>query len=387
MVRARLLSGFPWNFIGISQFKLVPLIQLASITGVYGISFLVVWFSVSLGCAGLKLLRKPASYHSCLAEVIVPLLAALGCVGWGFQRLKAPVENSPVLKMTLVQPGIRQEMIFDPREDGARFEKLFALSEAALASKPDVLVWPEASMPNFSPENFAAITRLMSSNRTRFIFGADDVEIESGRTNFYNSAFLLDSSGVLSAKYQKRRLVMFGEYIPFSRWLPFLSRLIPIGDFTSGGVPRPFLLERPRARMEVLICFEDSFPQAAREIISDDTDFLLNLTNDGWFGQSAAQWQHAVNASFRAVENGIPLVRCTNNGLTCWIDEFGRLRDLLGGAGGNVYEAGFLAVEIPLRRAGENRPATFYRRHGDWFGWGCVGWSVLLIASTVRRRS
>ena len=386
MIRARLLTGFPWNFVGVSQFRLTPLIQIASVTGVYGISFLIVWFSVSLGCAGLKLAQKPGRYHSCLAEVIVPLLATLACVAGGFHRLAAPVGDAPILKMALVQPGIRQEMIFDPKEDGARFEKLLRLSKAALASKPDVLVWPEASMPNFSEENFAAIIGLISSNRAWFVFGADDVEIQPAETNFFNSAFLFDSSPKLAAKYQKRRLVIFGEYIPFSRWLPFLGRLIPIGNFAAGKRVVPFVVQGPRARMALLICFEDSFPHGALEGASDDTDFLLNLTNDGWFGHSAAQWQHAVNALFRAVENGMPLVRCTNNGLTCWVDEFGRLRGFLGGQGGDIYEAGFLPVEIPLRKPGENRRPTFYRHHGDWFGWGCVGWSIWLVASSSRRR-
>jgi len=128
-----------------------------------------------------------------------------------------------------------------------------------------------------------------------------------------------------------------------------------------------------------LICFEDVIPGLARQSAGDDTDLLLNLTNDGWFGQSAAQWQQAANAVFRAVENGLPLVRCTNNGLTCWIDSRGRLQQILRSESGSVYAAGFMIAKIPLLPAGQKREPTFYHRHGDWFGWGCVMVSVIAI--------
>ena len=110
---------------------------------------------------------------------------------------------------------------------------------------------------------------------------------------------------------------------------------------------------------------------------------LLNLTNDGWFGQSAAQWQQAANAVLRAVENGLPMVRCTNNGLTCWIDSFGRLGQILRSEAGDVYAAGFMIAKIPLLPAAQKREPTFYNRHGDWFGWACVGLSLVAVVACV----
>ena len=171
---------------------------------------------------------------------------------------------------------------------------------------------------------------------------------------------------------------MFGEYLPFARRLPFLRRIIPIpGDFTPGERPAPFELTAPRARISTLICFEDVIPGLARQSARDDIDLLLNLTNDGWFGHSAAQWQQTASAVFRAVENGLPLVRCTNNGLSCWIDSRGRLRQVLQSESGDVYAAGFLIAKIPMPSVGQKREPTFYHRHGDWFGWGCVVLSSL----------
>ena len=142
-----------------------------------------------------------------------------------------------------------------------------------------------------------------------------------------------------------------------------------------------------RVKTAVLICFEDGFPELARGYVRDDTDFLVNLTNDGWFGDGAAQWQQAAAAIFRSVENGVPLVRCCNNGLTCWSDATGRLRRIFRDPDGSVYGPGALTIDLPV---GVKRTATFYNRHGDWFGWACVGVTgvlLVIIISSPRRRS
>ena len=141
----------------------------------------------------------------------------------------------------------------------------------------------------------------------------------------------------------------------FRAWLAFLKWVTPIdGAFTPGKEPVQFAVNNPDARFSALICFEDAFAEEAREHVTPDTDFLVNLTNDGWFGNGPAAWQQAASAVFRAVENGVPLVRCTNNGLTCWIDAQGRLREIFSVAG-NVFDAGFMTARHSLaaqRRTG-----------------------------------
>ena len=134
-----------------------------------------------------------------------------------------------------------------------------------------------------------------------------------------------------------------------------------------------------------LICFEDCFPHGAREHVTDDTDLLVNLTNDGWFGESAEQWQHLANAVFRAVENGVPLVRCCNNGLTCWVDSCGRLQQIFRDHTGSEYGAGVMTAKIPLYAPGEKLPPTFYNRHGDWFGWSCVAIALVTLFASRRQ--
>jgi apolipoprotein N-acyltransferase len=173
--------------------------------------------------------------------------------------------------------------------------------------------------------------------------------------------------------------VIFGEYIPLVRWLPFVKYLTPItGSFTPGDKPVTFELDDLQVNAAPLICFEDTFPGVTRASAKDDVDFLVNLTNDGWFGDSAAPWQHMANAVFRAVENNLPLIRCANNGVTCWIDAHGRVREIFKDQTGSVYGVGEMTVDVPMSQAGAGRAPTFYQRHSDWFGWACVVVAVLV---------
>jgi apolipoprotein N-acyltransferase len=380
--RGLFLSGFPWNFLGVSQYRLLPVIQIASITGVYGVTFLVVWFSAAISSAMLVLARKP-SMHPVWGDAALPLLALAGIVSFGMGRCLSAPPPTRRLRVALVQPSIPQTLIFDPAADTERFGEVISLSERALESKPDILVWPESAVPDLTVDNQHAIGRLLESHPVWLLFCAGSSAIlPSGATAIYNSSFLISPKGTWEGVYHKRRLVIFGEYIPLVRWLPFLRWLTPVGDgFTAGDRVVPFNLTALAASISTLICFEDAFPQEARAHTGPDTDFLVNLTNDGWFGDGPEQKQHAEMALFRAVENGVPLVRCTNNGLTCWVDAQGRIRQLLE-TGSSIYAQGFITPEIPLRDP--NRGQTFYNRHGDWFPWGC--WGISLIALVSRRR-
>jgi apolipoprotein N-acyltransferase len=389
MVVARLFSGFPWNLLGASQYRILPLIQIASITGVYGVSFLVVWFSLSLVCAVMIVLQRPTMRSAWIGELILPMAAVGLTFGFGYHKLMQPSLPERELVISLVQPSIPQTLIWDANEKTNRFQQLLRLSEQVLTNRPDVLIWPEAAVPNllrWHPETYQAITGLARSNKVWMIIGADDAEPrrntpDPNDADYFNSSFLVSPEGEVVTTYRKRLLVIFGEYIPLVRWLPFLKFIVPIGDgFTPGQRHVPFDLPDLKAKTSVLICFEDNFPHAVRDYAGDDIDFLLNLTNNGWFGEGAAQWQHDANALFRAVENGLPLVRCTNNGLTCWVDAHGRLRDVFGVGQDNVYGSGFITIRIPLLPDGQKREPTFYHQYGDWFGWVCVAITALLLA-------
>lgn len=413
-----LLTGFPWLAVGVSQVKLLPLIQLASLGGVAAISLLPVWFSVALCDDAMSLWRERAGLWKRRLRCLVPLFFAAVVAAWGFSRVFQPfrseLELGPVVRpltLALVQPSIPQTMIWNPAEKTKRFAKLMQLSELALATKPDVLVWPEAALPELSEESFRAITNLVARHQVWMVFGADDYALKPGAPRdstqpadyqFFNAAFLLSPEGKVVSTYRKRHLVIFGEYIPLADWLPFLKWFTPIqSGFTPGEEPVAFPVEIVRILVEpdgqakmllpvslragMLICFEDAIASVARESAAD-ADFLLNLTNDGWFGQSAQQFQHAAHSVFRAVENRRPVIRCTNNGLTCYVDETGFMHDLGVGDAADVYGAGFRVVKLAVP-AGPREP-TFYQRHGNWLGWTCValtGWLVLRHGGRNRR--
>jgi apolipoprotein N-acyltransferase len=392
MVQARLFTGFPWNLLGASQYQLVPLIQIASFTGIYGVSFLIIWISLSLLCAALMLIQKPHVRSAYLAEIFLPIFVVAILFAFGLRQVRLPSTAARTLKVTLVQPSIPQEVIWDEDKSDARFAELIQLSKEALSNRTDLLIWPEAAVPKllrYYEEVFQPITELARSNHVWMIVGADDMEHPAGTTRredrqYFNSSFLIGPEGKLIEDYRKRALVIFGEYVPLAHWLPFMKWFTPIeGQFTPGERAVPFELENPHAKTSVLICFEDIFPHLAREYADDDTDFLVNITNNGWFGEGAAQWQHGASALFRAIENGLPLIRCSNNGLTCWVDERGRIQRYFRDRNGTIYGPGFMTVEIPLLADGAKRPRTFYNQHGDLFGWVCVVIGLAMVVGKI----
>lgn len=390
MIVGRLFTGFPWLYLGVSQYRMLPLIQIAAVTGVYGVSFLVVWFSVSLAGALIMLLRRPGVRWHSQREVIAPFLVGAAVVAAGWGTIMRPTPPQATVKVALVQPSIPQTWIWDAKESSNRFRQLIQLSQQALTNHPDLLVWPEAAVPDifkfgdeFNGDIYEPMTNLVQTHKVWLALGGDEAEVRArgnGRleTNWFNSSFLINPEGDVTANYRKRQLVVFGEYVPFGRRFPIIEAVTGLGSFTRGNRPGFFRIPELRLKAGVLICFEDAFPHVTRTSVDDETDFLLNLTNNGWFGESSAQWQHAANAVFRAIENGLPLVRCANNGLTCWVDAQGRMDSVFFPGTKDIYGIGYKIVEVPLLD-GSKRVPTFYHRQGDRFGWACVGLSLALV--------
>lgn len=392
MVVTRIFGGFPWNMLGSSQYQLTPLLQIAEWTAVYGISFLIVWFSVALFCAGLMAVRGKGGRSMWLAETAVPILVIALTFNVGYRIIQNAPNPSGSLSLTMVQPSIPQTLIWDPDADDQRFQALIRLSREALKTDTDVLIWPESAVPKllrYDEPTFSSITELAAKHRVWMIIGADDAEPRRNTpapndADYFNSSFLISPEGKLVGNYRKRSLVIFGEYIPLIKWVSFLSWFTPIqGGFTPGDQAELFRLGDLGVAASVLICYEDVFPQLGRSGTKTGADFLLNLTNNGWFGEGAAQRQHAITALLRAIENRRPLVRCTNNGLTCWVDEYGRIREVFRDASGSVYGEGLMRIALPLRQA--PMEVTFYTRHGDVFGWICVAITGVLVALQIIR--
>lgn len=395
MVQARLFSGMPWTPLGVSQHRFLPLIQIASFTSVYGVSFLVVWFSLALMLSLRGLLREPTNRLAWLSNLVLPMFAVAAVWCFGLTATMGRPIASQRIKVALVQPSIPQQMIWSDDASAERFQAVLKLSTLAQATKPQLLIWPEAavpSLPRWDTNLWRSITNHVVAGGVWLIMGADDVVPRSPtEEDWFNSSFLISPRGEMVASYHKRRLVIFGEYIPLVHWLPFMKWLTPIGSgFAEGDRVVPFVIPELGVRTATLICFEDIFPHYVREYVAPDTDFLVNITNDGWFRESAAHWQQAANAAFRSVENRVPLVRCANNGLSCWIDETGAMHEVWFGDSKNIYAPGVKTAQIPLL-GGAKREPTFYNRHGDWFGWSCVALTaaflVFHLSSVILRRT
>ena len=390
MLRARILGGFPWNILGVSQFKMVPLIQIASVTGVYGVSFLVVWTSLSFYSAGQQIFAKPNSRFAWQPEIFPPLFAVAAIFAMGEIKLNKPIPTTTTLQVALIQPSIPQDLIWDKNANADRFQQLLELSATALTTNIDLLVWPESAVPELTDTTYPAIASFAYEHHVWLAFNSDDAVPRPNATNEYdndvfNAAFLVGPDGNLRPDeiYHKQKLVMFGEYIPLADWLPFVKWFTPItGGYMAGHSATQFRLDNLQVTASPLICYEDLFPQMGRKAAGSGADFLINVTNDGWFGQRAEQWQHEAGAIFRAVENGIPLVRCCNNGVTCWIDADGRQREIFRDNSGSAYGKGALIFDLPL----QNHEPTFYTRHGDWFGWSCVGIALVLCGLKVAHK-
>lgn len=380
MTLIRVVTGFP-GYLGASQFRWLELIQICDGTGIYGVSFLMVWLSVSGFCAGLGALAARNQPGKWLLPVLPPLLALIGVLAYGREALAGGDEGVRHYKIALVQPAIPQQTIWDPNEKTNRFNKLIEMSQAALEQKPDLLVWPETALPEMITRNqFTqdAIVRLLHPYKTWMLFGASDYETHPGVhgtnvTEWFNGAFLINPAGEMVGRYHKRHLVPFGEFMPGAHWFPWLARFRAAGaGLTPGGRPGLLHATDPTANFSALICYEDLFPHEVREGQDEAADFLVNITNDGWFGDSAAQWLHLVNALFRSVELHLPLVRCCNNGITCWIDARGGLHEVYFPGSSNEYQSGYKIIDIPLASSQPHYRPTFYRLNGDVFGWSCV---------------
>lgn len=388
VLQAHLFTGFPWNFLAVSQVEMLPLIQLASWTGVYGVSFLIAWVSLSLGLAVAEIAARPGSPWVWGREILPAGLALAVVWIWGFQRIQNAPQTADRLRIALIQPSVEQRLIWRGEGKEERFAELLTLSEAAMSTqpRPDLLVWPESGLPAEleRPERVAEFIR---KNRVPLIFNAIDSSqpSPSAEPRYHNAAFLMNSNGLIVDKAHKRRLVLFGEYVPLANKFPFLKALSPISaGYTPGEEPGVLELDDPPIAAGALICFEDAFPSLAREAARRNPDFLINLTNAAWFGESQAQWQQARSAVFRAVETRLPLVRCANNGITCWIDAYGRMRARSMKSPADAYKKGFQVAEVSL----SHPSSTPYLRQGDLFGWCCVSvcFALILIREWPRLR-
>jgi apolipoprotein N-acyltransferase len=352
-----LVSGQLWNAIGYSQAYQAKLIQTAQWGGVYAVGFLIL--TVNAALAFLLLNRSLRAF----AISLVLILAVVAVVLAGFRTNQTRVnhfEQNPQLLVVALQPNVPM----DPAISTSELEDLVSIhifeSEAALAqlpiTAPRLVIWPESPM-NFAYGSDAKLRDRLAQfairNQTSLLLNS--MERTAGGNGVLNSAVLVNEQGRAIAQYDKIRLMPFGEYVPLPHWLPGASLITAIvGDFTPGD--KYTQIPAGRLKAGVFICIEAAYPSIARTFTAEGADILINISNDGYLGPTAVMRQHLANAIFRAVENGRPLLRVTNSGITAFITATGEVKDETGG-----FQR---AVRVWKLDRGDY-PTTFYSRHGD----------------------
>jgi apolipoprotein N-acyltransferase len=377
-LRAVIGTGFPWNCLGVCQYQNIPAIQIASWGGIYAVSGLIVLLNAALAMTAIRVItevryrKKRGRIHY---ELMLGLVAVAVCWSFGVRRVKLGdavrgVSQVQSIRVASIQPNIAQPKKWYPGFRDESYTALEKQSDLALMSKPDLLVWPETAIPDIltvDPTAQKVVGRIVSP-KTSILVGSLDFEQREDRLDYYNASFLVDGTGHIAGTYRKRHLVPFGEYLPFENQVPLIKRMAPLGFSCLPGDDNQVLeLKTPASgssRFGILICFEDVFPYLARRDVRTGARFLVNQTNDGWFQGSSASRQHMANSIFRAVENRVPMVRCANTGVTCSIDRFGRIFEMLSDDKGNTELCGFSVSELNLEPA--NRKLTLYSRFGDW---------------------
>lgn len=363
-------GGFPWTPIGSSQATVLPVAQLASLTGVYGLSALVVLVNALLGLTLCGRARQRAG-----AVLVAALLVGV-TVLWGQARMSAPVltQAGTPLTVGIVQGNVEQGDKWDPRLADRILEDHLRLTRAAVARGARYVLWPESSTPFMLEEDPAGreVHRLARELRVPILVGSDEVRRQPLR--LYNAAHLLGPDGLTEAVYRKRHLVPFGEFIPLKGLLSFVAPLVQsFAEFVPGT--ETVLLPVDGHPTSTSICYEVVYPGLVREAVVMGSELLTTITNDAWYGRTSAPFQHFELASLRAIEQGRYLVRAANTGISGIVDPYGRvtLRSPL-------FEQTVLVGEVRLLR-----DRTVYGRTGDVVAWAAVAVTLAMAAWGLAR--
>jgi apolipoprotein N-acyltransferase len=373
ILRAHALYRFSWCLLGYSQQENLPAIQIASLTAVYGISFVVASAS-GVTAYAIAETRPDRRRHALRA-----FGAGLGLVlAHGAWALNQALPETGRIRVGLVQASILQEEKWDPQKAGEHLARHLELTRQAAAQGARLVVWPESALPFLYDQTPAVAAELQELAREKglyLLFGNDDRE---GAARIFTGAKMLDPSGQLTLRYHKIRLVPFGEYTPMQPLLSlggrYAAKLVQqVSDFTPGT--EASVAPADAHPLGAFICYEAIFPDLVREFTARGAELLVNVTNDAWYGRTSAPHQHFAMAVFRAVENGRYLVRAANSGITAVVDPRGRVVERTG-----LFERTVLVRDVPFVGT-----RTFYSRHGDVFAWACFGAAVALTAGTFRK--
>ncbi len=387
--KSHLLTGFPWENLGYSQYLYRPLIQAADITGVFGLSFAIVFVNVVIFDVFHFLhsrRERKRRLRRITSEVIAGCLVLLILVGYGIFRIRdveKSLDQAPQMSVSLIQGNIDQSVKWRPDFQQETIRIYNGLTRQAAPSEGGLIVWPETATPFFFQDQNEMHREVVSLPRLTgnwLLFGSPRYERDGIDLAFLNSAFLLSPDGRIAGKYDKVHLVPYGEYVPLRRFFPFIKKLVAgIGDFRGGPGYEPLSMQvgdLPR-KLGVMICYEGILPEAGRAYRQGGAGLLVNITNDAWFGNTSAPYQHLSMTVFRSVENRLYLVRAANTGISAIIDPTGRIE-----ARSTLLEKATITGTVGFMDRN-----TFYSTYGDVFVYGCILGVILIFTVTNKKRS
>lgn len=389
-IRAHAFTGFPWGILGYSQYSNQTLVQIADLTGVLGLSFLIVlcnltlvqlflYLGPSLGPGNIS--RRSISISLCSTLVLV-----VGALAYGQMRIQVidgMIQTAPKPNISVIQGNIRQDLKWDKRFKKGTIEKYGSLSLGVAKTPPDLIIWPETALPFYyggDPLYSNQVDVYVRKAKTHFLVGSPAFEKDKDEIRFYNRVYMLNSLSLVTGSYDKTHLVPFGEYVPLENYLTFLGKITQqAGNFSSGD-KRFAPLGFKDHKTGVLICFEILFPSVARAFVKNGADMLTTITNDAWFGKTSAARQHFSIAVLRAVENRRSVVRAANTGISGFIDPVGRV----------LEETCLFTTAAITRPVPALEEISFYTRHGEVLGMAalvaiCLGFMVKGVNNIFRR--
>ncbi|MDE2069230.1 MAG: apolipoprotein N-acyltransferase [Bradyrhizobium sp.] len=353
-LRGHILTGFPWNLIGYVWTLSDGILQLAAVTGIYGLSLITVVAAAMPAVLATQSATRP-SRRGWLALGAVSLLLAVIWIAGSMRLSAAGTKDVPGVRLRIVQPDIPQIEKWSQARAEDHFERLLRLSKTPEKEQVTDVIWPETAVPFTLNADVARAIGAIAPPDGLVITGAVAATQRPGETlKFWNSVVAIDASGNIRGIYDKFHLVPFGEYMPLRKYLPLDAVAAGPVDFSAGPGPRTLYLPGLPA-VSPLVCYEAIFPGAVVASGSRPA-WLLNVTNDAWFGRSAGPYQHFAIAKTRAVEEGLPLVRAANTGISAVVDPYGRVLAHLG-----LGEKGVLDSPLPAAAPG----LTPYARYGD----------------------
>jgi len=386
------ITGFPWNLLGISQVDNIPLSHIATVTGVYGLSFEIMVVNTALAAAFV--LRTERGQRSKRKPLLLATVSAMVVLQAG--RLVSPPIVPTDHTARLVQQNIpvlqggdwTKEYFEGTLRDLSRISLSAPGANSsgpdqppASSEHPDLIVWPESPAPFYSTDPMfrETVSNIARQAQTWMLVGSLGIrnagETPERATELYNSGSLVNPAGEWGERYNKMHLVPFGEYVPFKRVFGFAGGLTKeVGDF-SPGTSRAAL--QAGSKLGVFICYESIFPDEIRQLAANGAEVFVNLSNDGWYGDSGAYAQHLKQARMRAVENDRWLLRDTNTGVTAAIDPYGRVVSSMPRKVRDAMDAHYALTNV----------TTFYTRHGDWFAYLCAIISVAGLPLNFRFRA